>query len=644
MIPLLLALAAPRAYAADTFIYYNPGYITFADVTPLDNALVRVGATVTTSTSSAWPTSWSGYKLVILLLPGAHFSAPQVAALQTMVNAGGRLVISSDYGPASNWGSANSYAQSLNSDLGTGMSLAYSTVDPAGCSATSSILRDQVTTAVSTMQVAASNSISGGTPLVRYGADTVMAVSQPSSASSSRTPYDVILSGDVNMFLDDCAGYSAYGANVTLWENLYLGLCSDGDGDGYDDASCGGDDCDDTDWTVHPGATEIPYDGIDNDCNGGDLTDVDGDGYTSDTVSGGTDCDDSDSSVHPSATESPDGVDQDCDGVVDEATDWYDDDGDGWSEAGGDCNDASSGIHSGATEVCNGVDDDCDGVIDEDTNCSDDDGDGWTEYEGDCSDGDPDVNPGERETNGNGIDDDCDGTVDDGSFDEDGDGYTSWAGDCDDTDAAVYPGATELPDGKDNDCDGTVDEGTATYDDDGDGYSEAAGDCDDTDAQVSPSATEVDANGIDDDCDGQMDEGGSGTDDDGDGFSEDQGDCNDADAAVSPAADEAAGNGVDDDCDGSVDEGVDDLDADGYTVADGDCDDGNGWVWPGAIEMCDAVDNNCDGQIDEGCDVVAVDTGDGSKQQGCGCATGEPGVGWAGLALVAAGLVRRRRA
>jgi hypothetical protein len=52
-------------------------------------------------------------------------------------------------------------------------------------------------------------------------------------------------------------------------------------------------DCDDGDPAVHPGAEEIPYDGVDNDCQGGDLVDVDGDGHAA-VEAGGEDCDDAD--------------------------------------------------------------------------------------------------------------------------------------------------------------------------------------------------------------------------------------------------------------------------------------------------------------------------------------------------------------
>ena len=105
----------------------------------------------------------------------------------------------------------------------------------------------------------------------------------------------------------------------------------DQDGDGAGSEVHGFDDCDDNNAGVYPGATEVPYDGLDQDCEGGDLTDVDGDGYDASEV-GGLDCDDTDPSINPNPEPDPvaevdpwyDGVDQNCDGLSD-----YDKDRDG---------------------------------------------------------------------------------------------------------------------------------------------------------------------------------------------------------------------------------------------------------------------------------------------------------------------------
>ncbi len=69
----------------------------------------------------------------------------------------------------------------------------------------------------------------------------------------------------------------------------------DADGDGYA-AEPEGDDCDDTDPAVNPGATEIWYDGVDSDCSGGSDYDADGDGSDAEAW-GGSDCDDTDASI-----------------------------------------------------------------------------------------------------------------------------------------------------------------------------------------------------------------------------------------------------------------------------------------------------------------------------------------------------------
>ena len=168
-----------------------------------------------------------------------------------------------------------------------------------------------------------------------------------------------------------------------------------------------------------------------------------------------------------------------------------DNDGDGFTEVQGDCDDSDSSVYPGAPEVENGIDDDCNGDIDE----GDDDGDGYNEAQGDCNDSDVTVYPDAPEV-ANGIDDDCDGQIDEGTaaFDDDGDCFcevepcvgsiettcTTLSGnDCNDADVAINPGAQEVcSDGIDNNCNGTQEEENALgcttyyYDYDGDGYGE----------------------------------------------------------------------------------------------------------------------------------------------------------------------------
>lgn len=91
------------------------------------------------------------------------------------------------------------------------------------------------------------------------------------------------------------------------------GEASDVDGDG-DGLSADEGDCDDNNLSVFPGAAEVPYNGIDDDCAGGDLTDVDDDGYAA-LEAGGDDCDDQDATTYPGAPIVPgDGAHNDCAG------------------------------------------------------------------------------------------------------------------------------------------------------------------------------------------------------------------------------------------------------------------------------------------------------------------------------------------
>ncbi|MFT5680580.1 MAG: hypothetical protein ACI8RZ_001486 [Myxococcota bacterium] len=87
----------------------------------------------------------------------------------------------------------------------------------------------------------------------------------------------------------------------------------DSDGDGW----LADEDCNDSDDSVWPGAEEVAYDGIDQDCDGADLTDLDGDGWDAQEA-GGEDCDDTNPDISPGASEiAANGLDEDCDGYVD---------------------------------------------------------------------------------------------------------------------------------------------------------------------------------------------------------------------------------------------------------------------------------------------------------------------------------------
>ncbi len=176
----------------------------------------------------------------------------------------------------------------------------------------------------------------------------------------------------------------------------------------WDDDTTGSAGDDDTAW----GDDDTGDDDTGDDDTGDDDTappdDQDHDGFS---VADG-DCDDNNPGVHPGAAEHANGVDDDCDGEIDEDMDTEDHDGDGWSESMGDCDDSNPGIHPGAVENENGVDDDCDGVIDDETLAYDDDGDGFTEYEGDCDDDDPFAHPNMSEIANDGVDNNCDGQID----------------------------------------------------------------------------------------------------------------------------------------------------------------------------------------------------------------------------------------
>ena len=225
---------------------------------------------------------------------------------------------------------------------------------------------------------------------------------------------------------------------------------TDLDGDGYAES-----DCDDDDATVHPGAADVWYDGVDSDCRGDSDYDADADGHDA-TRFDGDDCDDQDSEVSPSAQEIwYDGVDQDCSGGSD-----YDLDEDGYPSVqydGLDCDDRDASVNPAAVDAWyDGIDQDCRGDNDYD---ADVDGFDAADHGGtDCDDADAQTNPGAQEVWYDGVDADCAG---DSDYDADADGHDAddhGGGDCDDQAPLISPSELESCDDVDNDCDGEVDE------------------------------------------------------------------------------------------------------------------------------------------------------------------------------------------
>ena len=392
---------------------------------------------------------------------------------------------------------------------------------------------------------------------------------------------------------DDCDGLTDEGFLDTDEDGLADCLETDKDGDGIAD---GLDNCP---AKFNPQQTDSDFDSLGNVCDQDDDNDL-----TPDEL----DCSPLNAAVHPGASEICDGLDNDCNYVVDEGH--PDSDFDGWKDCTDDDDDNDGVIDTldcapldpaswpGAVELCDGKDNNCNEQIDE--GYFDQDGDGIPDCADEDQDGDgiPDLedncptvtNEGQEDLDQDGLGDACDG-------DGDGDGIPDAMDNC--------PGLQNPSQGN---LDGDEQGDECDADQDGDDVPDDEDNCP---WVANPTQEDADQDQLGDACE---------DDTDGDGAPNSQ-DCAPLNPLVHPAAEEIC-DGLDNNCNSQVDEGFPDSDADGLrncvdqdddndgAADDVDCAPLNAQVNPQALEKCDGLDNDCNNKIDEKLGQIACGKGE----------------------------------
>jgi hypothetical protein len=391
----------------------------------------------------------------------------------------------------------------------------------------------------------------------------------------------------------DCCGNGVCNSNIGEdFSNCADCPCLDGDGDGYLSLVCGGLDCDDNNSEINPSKDEI-CDGINNDCDvttiENDICDNDSDNYCN--------CD----RVYEYGAD----LSSICSGTNTTNAFW-------WNKTC-DCNDLDINFRPNVLEQCDGIDNNCDGLIDDGCTCVE----GLTQECGSdigicqkgtqiCSAGNWGSCVGDVTSQAevcNGLDDNCDGVIDNNLIPELSDNTNGVCVSsfkvCDGIgmqndyfSIITYEEDETTCDGLDNDCDSEIDEGCTCIDNEMQSCGTNIGECQQglqTCANNSwgscvgevASTIEI-CDGLDNDCDNDIDEGCNK---DGDNYC----DCGMSYIFGSDLTGTCLGTNT----------------TDALAIATTcDCNDNNWGVNPGITEICDGLDNNCDSVVDDSCNCV----------------------------------------